>query len=80
MISAQADALLGQLEKLGIYGKTKSEIAGRFIEQVLQTLVERPQLPIPTVYTPSVTAAPRVAEAAPVYRKPTPRRPRRGQT
>lgn len=78
-ISVQAEALLDKLAEMGIYGRTKNEVAGRFIEQVLQTLVEPPRLPVPVVYAAPLTAAPRVADAAPTYPKPAPRRRRRGQ-
>lgn len=46
-ISVRTEALLDQLVPFGIYGHTKSEIAARFIEQALQTLVERPELEVP---------------------------------
>jgi len=46
-ISKQSDELLDSLARLGVYGRSKGEVAGRFIEQVLQTLIERPRLDVP---------------------------------
>ena len=43
-LSRQSVSLLDQLAEKGIYGKTKSEVAGRFIDSALQEALEKPHL------------------------------------
>jgi hypothetical protein len=74
-ISVRTESLLEQLVPMGIYGHSKNEIAARFIEQALQTLVERPQLKVPSDGSASTAA---VQPPTPsVRRKPAHRVPGR---
>jgi hypothetical protein len=43
-LSEQSVALLKKLAVRGIYGRTPSEVGGRFIEQALQNFVDPPRL------------------------------------
>jgi Arc/MetJ-type ribon-helix-helix transcriptional regulator len=43
-LSEKSVDLLEQLTEKGIYGKSKSEVAGRFIDSALQRELEKPHL------------------------------------
>jgi hypothetical protein len=43
-LSKQSVDILKELATRGIYGRTSSEVGGRFIEQALQQFVETPKL------------------------------------
>lgn len=43
-LAEQSVEMLKELAKKGIYGRSPSEVGGRFIEQVLQQFVEAPKL------------------------------------
>jgi len=43
-LSEQSVEMLRELATRGIYGRTPSEVGGRFIEQALQQFVETPKL------------------------------------
>jgi hypothetical protein len=43
-LAEQSVAMLKELAKRGIYGRTPAEVGGRFIEQALQQFVELPRL------------------------------------
>ena len=42
--SAETHRLLANLATRGIYGRNPSEVAARFIDQAIQSFVERPKL------------------------------------
>ena len=46
-VSEQSEELLRQLVLRGVYGRTVGEVAGRFIDQALLGLLERPTLTVP---------------------------------
>lgn len=46
-VSEQSENLLQQLVLKGVYGRTVGEVAGRFIDQALLGLLEKPQLTLP---------------------------------
>ena len=45
-LSSQSVALLDDLAKKGIYGRNRADVAGRFVDEALQKLVETPRLKI----------------------------------
>jgi len=46
-VSEQSENLLRQLVLRGVYGRTVAEVAGRFIDQALLALLDKPQLVLP---------------------------------
>lgn len=46
-VSGQSEDLLRQLVLRGVYGRTVAEVAGRFIDQALLALLDKPQLVLP---------------------------------
>jgi len=45
-LSSQSVALLDELARKGIYGRNRADVAGRFVDEALQKLVEAPVLKI----------------------------------
>jgi len=43
-LSSESVRLLDELAEKGIYGRNRSEVAGRFIDKALQKFVETPRL------------------------------------
>jgi hypothetical protein len=43
-LSSESIRLLDALAERGIYGRNRAEVAGRFVDQALQTFVDRPVL------------------------------------
>ncbi len=46
-VSEQSESLLQQLVLRGVYGRSVAEVAGRFIDQALLGLLDKPQLDVP---------------------------------
>jgi hypothetical protein len=46
-VSEQSENFLRQLVLRGVYGRTVAEVAGRFIDQALLALLDKPQLVLP---------------------------------
>ncbi len=46
-VSEQSEELLRQLVLRGVYGRSVAEVAGRFIDQALLALLDKPQLVLP---------------------------------
>jgi len=46
-VSEQSENLLRQLVLRGVYGRTVAEVAGRFIDQALLALLDKPLLVLP---------------------------------
>jgi hypothetical protein len=45
-LSSQSVALLDELAKMGIYGRNRADVAGRFVDEALQKFVDIPKLRI----------------------------------
>lgn len=43
-VSVQSAMLLDELSALGIYGRNRAEVAGRFVDEALQKFVDVPRL------------------------------------
>jgi hypothetical protein len=46
-VSQQSEELLRQLVLRGVYGRSVAEVAGRFIDQALLALLDKPRLVVP---------------------------------
>jgi hypothetical protein len=46
-VSSESARLLDEIAKNGIWGKNRSEVAGRFVDRALEGFVEQPKLKLP---------------------------------
>jgi hypothetical protein len=46
-VSTASARLLDQIAKNGIWGKNRSEVAGRFVDRALEEFVEKPKAKLP---------------------------------
>lgn len=48
-LSAESARLLDEIAKNGIWGKNRSEVAGRFVDRALEAFVEQPKVKLPNI-------------------------------
>lgn len=48
-VSSESARLLDEIAKNGIWGKNRSEVAGRFVDRALEGFVEQPKAKLPKI-------------------------------
>jgi hypothetical protein len=48
-VSSESARLLDEIAKNGIWGKNRSEVAGRFVDRALEAFVEQPKVKLPKI-------------------------------
>jgi hypothetical protein len=48
-VSTESARLLDEIAKNGIWGRNRSEVAGRFVDRMLETFVEQPKVKLPKI-------------------------------
>jgi hypothetical protein len=48
-VSSESARLLDEIAKSGIWGRNRSEVAGRFVDRMLESFVEQPKAKLPKI-------------------------------
>ncbi len=48
-VSSESARLLDEIAKNGIWGRNRSEVAGRFVDRMLESFVEQPKAKLPAI-------------------------------